>query len=87
MASAQGDLDRFNQQLKYNLKQRVQGQLSMPFDGYIVDSFLKTKRGSYIQEGGTFASVQESQKKLVSLQVPEYDASFITVGSRVEIKL
>lgn len=87
VASARSALERLQQDLKYSQEEQKKGNLLMPFDGYIVDSFLKTKLGSYISASQTFAVVQQSQKKLVELQLPEYDASNIRIGASAEIKL
>jgi multidrug resistance efflux pump len=59
----------------------------MPFDGYLVDSYLNQKVGTYLKQGQNFAIVQDSNQLFGEIRVPEYDAGEIKPGYQVEVKL
>ncbi|MEM9005659.1 MAG: efflux RND transporter periplasmic adaptor subunit [Cyanobacteria bacterium P01_F01_bin.86] len=85
--AARAELRRIEQELKYAQSQQSSTELAMPFDGYLVDAYLNTKVGSYLNQGDTFAVAQYTTKLLAELELPEYDAGEILVGAETEIKL
>jgi multidrug resistance efflux pump len=87
VAAAQAALKASQQNLQYFQKQQKLTKLLMPFDGYLVDSFLEHKVGSYLSPGAVFATAQVKRKPLVEMLLPEYDATELDVGLTAEVKL
>lgn len=87
VASAKAQLRQLQQQLDYAQEQDESRNLVMPFDGYIVDSYLQRKVGIYLNQGETFASVQDDSNLFVEVEVPEYDVGEIPVGAIAQVKL
>ena len=85
--AARAELRRLEQELKYAQDRERSTELVMPFHGYLLDSYLNTKVGSYLNQGDTFAVAQYSKKLLGELELPEYDAGEIPLGSPTEVKL
>jgi len=75
------------QELNYTLELQKGTELVMPFDGYLVDSYLNQKMGSYLNLGDDFATVQEDSKLIVEMELPEYDAGEINLGATAKVKL
>jgi multidrug resistance efflux pump len=85
--AARAELRRLQQELKYAEQKNSGTDLIMPLDGYLLDSYLNKKIGSYLNQGDTFATVQDDRTLLGELQLPEYDAGEIKIGVNAELKL
>jgi putative peptide zinc metalloprotease protein len=59
----------------------------MPFDGYLVDSYLDFKKGAYLQLGEAYATAQNNTAPMVEVQLPEYDMEGVEVGAHATVKL
>ncbi|HEY9878335.1 MAG TPA: efflux RND transporter periplasmic adaptor subunit [Leptolyngbyaceae cyanobacterium] len=87
VASAQAQLASLQQNLSYAQTQLKNAQLLMPLDGYLVEAYLKQKVGSYLNQGETFAAVQNDRIAIAELQLPEYDSGELNVGAPTSVKL
>lgn len=81
------ELKRLQQELKYAQEKTKSSKLVMPFDGYLVDSYLDQKIGSYLNQGETFATIQDNSNLIAELEIPEYDAGEIKINAPAEVKL
>ena len=87
VVEAEASLRRYHQQLDFTQRQVESSQLTMPFEGYLVEGYLDTKIGTYFNKGGTYATAQAKYQQSVQMVIPEYDIADIEVGSDAEIKL
>ncbi len=87
VAAATAEVRKYQQQLNYAQQKQEGTKLVMPFDGYVVDSHLNQKVGIFLNQGDTFAAVQNNSGTLVEIEVPEYDAGEIPVGAQAQVKL
>lgn len=87
VAGAEAELRRLNQELRYARSQARSTGLQMSFDGFLVDSYLRQKLGTFLNRGDTYATAQAHRNPMVELILPEYDVAEIQVGSPAEIKL
>ena len=87
LAEAQADLRRFQQELTFDQEQLQRTHLHMPVDGRIVTPYLDRKVGSFLEEGDTFAVVEDDRNILGELLIPEENTEDILVGAGVEIRL
>ncbi|WP_016950018.1 HlyD family secretion protein [Anabaena sp. PCC 7108] len=85
--ASQSELKQLRKELEYQQAQKKSTQLLMPFNGYLVDSYLNQKIGTYLKQGEKFAVVQDSNLLFGEIRVPEYDAGEIEIGDRAEVKL
>jgi putative peptide zinc metalloprotease protein len=85
--AAEADLSRIEQQIQFAHQQQTESALLMPLDGYLVDSHLDFKRGTYLQVGEVYATAQNNGEPLVEVQLPEYDMEGVEVGAHATIKL
>lgn len=85
--AGEAEVRRLDQQLKYARQQQANTALLMPLDGYLVDSFLQSKVGSYLKVGQNFTTAQTNSKPLIEIKMPEYDTGYIQLGARAEVKL
>jgi putative peptide zinc metalloprotease protein len=85
--AAQADLSRIEQQIQFAQQQQTESALLMPLDGYLVDSHLDFKKGTYLQVGDVYATAQNNSEPLVEVQLPEYDMEGVEVGARAAVKL
>ncbi len=85
--AAQADLSRIEQQIQFAHQQQTESALLMPLDGYLVDSHLDFKRGTYLQVGDLYATAQNNSESLVEVQLPEYDMEGVEVGAQAAVKL
>lgn len=60
--------------------------LVMPFDGNLLTLHLKDRLNSYIDKGQAFATVEDTTKVSVEVQVPETDISYVKVGAPVRVR-
>jgi multidrug resistance efflux pump len=87
LEAAKATLREKQQQLKYTQGQLQGSNLSMPFDGQIVTQFLDQKVNTYLQQGQTFALVQDNRNIRGELLIPETDVGEFTTDSKVEVKI
>jgi putative peptide zinc metalloprotease protein len=87
VARAEAELRRLGKELAYAQSQVLSSRLTIPFDGYLVDSYLNQKIGSYLTRGETYAIAQTHHNPMVQMVLPEYDVAEIQVGSVAKIKL
>ena len=85
--AAQADLSRIEQQIQFAHQQQTESALLMPFDGYLVDSHLDFKKGTYLEVGVAYATAQNNTEPLVEVQLPEYDMEGVEVGAPATVKL
>jgi hypothetical protein len=85
--AAAAELRRRQQDLKYAQEQEKDTALLMPFDGYLVDAYLKQKVGSFVNQGDTFSLIQNDNQLLGEMNLPEYDAGEIPLTATAEVKL
>jgi len=85
--SAAAEMRRLEQELRYARERQDGTQLLMPFDGYLPNSQLKQRVGSYLNQGDTFSVVQNDHRLLVQVDLPEYEAGEMQPGAEAEIKL
>ena len=85
--AAQAELARIAQQIQYARDQSAKSALLMPFDGYLVDSHLDFKVGSYLPSGQIFATAQNNSQPQVEVQFPEYDVEGAVIGAKATVKL
>ena len=62
-------------------------EIVMPIDGYLVTPYLKQQIGSYLEAGGTFATVQNDRGAIAELQLPEYDSGELAIDAAATVKL
>ena len=87
VGAAEAALRRAEQDLAYAQTRISTGRLTMPFDGYLVDSYLTQKKGGYLAQGETFAIVQTHRNPLVEFTIQEYDVPDARVGAQARVKL
>jgi putative peptide zinc metalloprotease protein len=85
--STEAELHRVEQQLAYAKQQQAEGNLIMPFDGYLIEPFLDRKVGTYLRPGEVFATAQVIAQQLIVVYLPQYEAGKAQVGCKTEIKL
>lgn len=85
--AAKAQLRALQQNLSHTQTQLQSTQLVMPIDGYLVTPYLKQQVGSYLEPGGTFATVQDNKVAIAELQLPEYDSGELTAGAAATVKL
>ena len=85
--AAQAELSRIEQQIQFAHQQQTESALLMPFDGYLVDSHLDFRKGTYLQVGEAYATAQDNTEPLVEVQLPEYDMEGVEVGADTTVKL
>jgi putative peptide zinc metalloprotease protein len=85
--AAQAELSRIEQQIQFAHQQQTESALLMPFDGYLRDSHLDFRKGSYLQLGEAYATAQDNTEPLVEVQLPEYDMEGVEVGADTTVKL
>jgi multidrug efflux pump subunit AcrA (membrane-fusion protein) len=85
--AASAELRRMQQELKYAREQEKDTELLMPFDGYLVDSYLNQKVGSFLNQGDTFTLIQNDSRLIGEMKLPEYDAGEIPLATTAEVKL
>jgi putative peptide zinc metalloprotease protein len=85
--AARAELQGLRKELGYQQAQKKSTRLVMPFNGYLVDSYLNQKIGTYLKQGQKFAVVQDSNQLFGEIRVPEYDAGEIEIGAQAEVKL
>lgn len=85
--SARAELRRLEEELSYAKDQISRTTLTMPMAGYLASGYLGQKVGQYLQPGESFALVQDDRKLLVQLELPEFDAAEIAVGSKAVVRL
>jgi multidrug resistance efflux pump len=87
VVATNAEIQRLRQELKYLNSKIKRSTLKMPFDGYIATSELQQKVGMYLEQGDTFATVENSRNIYGELQIPEYEVSEIVSNGKVEVKL
>ncbi len=87
VAEAAATLRSLREELAYVQSKLADSELRMPFDGYLVEPYLRQHLGSYLGQGDTFATAQARQRPLVEMVLPEYDVGAVDLGSRAEVKL
>lgn len=87
LAEAQAKLRRFQQELKFDQEQLQRTHLHMPMDGRIVTPYLDRKVGSFLEEGDTFATVEDDRNILGELLIPEENTEDVRIGAGVEVRL
>jgi putative peptide zinc metalloprotease protein len=85
--TGRAELRQQQQKLRYALSKKKKTKLVMPFNGYLVDSYLNQKIGSYFNQGDTYTLVQNKSQLLFELEIPEYDAGEIPVGAQAEVRM
>ncbi len=85
--AAKSELRRLNQEQNYAQNKESETALLMPFNGYIVEAYIKQKIGSILNKGDTFAVVQNDHQLLVEMKLPESDVGGILESAPAEIKL
>lgn len=68
-------------------QQLQENQIKMSFAGQITTPFLTQKVGSYIEQGETFASIENSGTIQGKISIPESEADLIRPDGSVEVKL
>ncbi|BAZ66705.1 hypothetical protein NIES4106_14570 [Fischerella sp. NIES-4106] len=87
VVATNAEIQRLRQELNYLNNKMRRTILKMPFDGYIATSELQQKVGRYLEQGDTFATVENSRNIYGELQIPEYEVSEIISNGKVEVKL
>lgn len=87
VASAEANLREQQKNLEGIDEQLEENQIEMPFTGQITTPFLDQKVGTYVAQGDTFASIENTGKIQGMLSIPESEANFIEPGSTVQVKL
>ncbi len=85
--SAEAEVQRLKQELKYNESQVKRTTLLMPIDGRLITPYLDQKIGTYFKQGETFAVAEDDRHISGELQIPEYSTVDFSIGGKVEIKL
>lgn len=85
--AAQAELARVQQQIDYTRGEDAKSALLMPFDGYLVDSHLHFKEGTYLSVGQVYATAQNNSQPQVEVQLPEYDVEGVEAGAVAKVKL
>lgn len=85
--AGQAELSRIEQQVVYAKQQQTEAALLMPFEGYLVDSHLDFKKGTYLKQGEMYATAQNNSQPLVEVQLPEYDMEGVEVGAAAQVRL
>lgn len=86
-AAAEAKLQSLVEQRDFYLQQIEMSRFKMPFDGHLVTMHLDKKIGSYLNKGEPLALVENSRVVLAQLSIPEVDAGYVEIGSRVRIRL
>ncbi|GEM_PF-1602260 len=81
------ELNRLQQELKYTQEKNFSSDLLMPFDGYLVESYLDKNIGSYLNQGETFATAQDATNLVAELKIPEYDVGEFSLNVSAQVKL
>lgn len=87
VAESEAALRRLRQTLQHAETQLSGTRLRMPFNGYLVDAYLKQKIGLYLSQGDTFATAQAKRRPIVEMVLPESEVAAIRVGASAEIRL
>jgi multidrug efflux pump subunit AcrA (membrane-fusion protein) len=85
--AARAQTRRLKQELTYTEGQLQRRHLLMPFDGYLLTSYLEQKLGTYLEQGETFAVAEARGNIQGEIEVPESDAGEFSLGATTEIKL
>jgi len=87
LAEAEAELRRLQQEQRFDSDQLQRTRLIMPMDGRLVTPYLDTQVGTYLEQGDTFAIVEDDRNIFGELSIPEHNAEEIAVGANVEVKL
>jgi multidrug resistance efflux pump len=68
---AQAEVERLQQQLKYNQDQQRRTALVMPTTGRIVTPYLQNMVGKYLKQGEVFSIVEDDSHMFGELRLPE----------------
>jgi multidrug efflux pump subunit AcrA (membrane-fusion protein) len=85
--AASAERRRIEEEIRYAKSQLNNTSLTMPLEAYLVDGYLNQKVGSFLNQGETFAVMQDDRTLLVQLSLPEYDATEVKMGSRADVRL
>lgn len=85
--AAMAELARIEQQIQHALDERTESSLLMPLDGYLVDSRLDFKKGTYLKVGEVFATAQNNSQPRIEVRLPEYDIEGVKVGATATVRL
>ena len=85
--AATAELGRIDQQIQYTLQQQSESSLLMPIDGYLVESRIDSKKGTYLKVGDVFATAQNNSQPRIEVRLPEYDIERVGIGAAATVRL
>ena len=77
LAAADAKLKSLGEERSYYLDRIERSKMYMPFNGRIVDIHLQNKVGSYLEKGKPFAIVENTDRVLAQIELPEPDIGYI----------
>ncbi|MCP4263341.1 MAG: HlyD family efflux transporter periplasmic adaptor subunit [Planctomycetes bacterium] len=84
--SAEAELQKLKEDLKFYDEQLRRTSLRMPIDGRIITMNLKDYENRYFEDGDLFAVVEDSSRVRVEISVPEADIKEVAMGDSVQLK-
>lgn len=79
--AAEAKLQGFKEMRSFYQEQIEKSTIYMPFTGTLASLHLKHKIGSYLEKGEVFAKVENTEKVIASISVPEVDIGFVETGA------
>ncbi len=86
IAAAEAKLLGYEEQRNYYNNLIEQAKLYMPFDGSPVTLQLKQKIGSYLVKGEPFTIVENTEKVLAQIDVPEADIGYVAESAKTFVR-
>lgn len=86
IAAAEGKLKYYREERDSYQDKINRSIIRMPFDGVLVATQLKQKIGSFLGVGIPFAIVEQTDKVLAEIEVPESDIGYISNSAKVLVR-
>lgn len=86
IAAAKGKLKSYQEERDAYLDKINRSTIRMPFDGVLVAAQLKQRVGSFLGKGKPFAMVEQADKVVAEIEVPESDIGYIANSAKVVVR-
>jgi putative peptide zinc metalloprotease protein len=86
IAAAEGKWKSFKEERDAYQDKINRSIIRMPFDGVLVAMQLKQKVGGFLEKGTQFAIVEQTDKAVAEIEVPESDIGYVTNSAQVVVR-